>query len=107
MKVFSKYQHPITIPQTAKNGERRLVKIMPGRQEIDDGTWRAIKDRLSSRLESGFMRASQDTSADLDRSEYSALVTQAGEYFITELCAKASPVSSGKIDGTDDYELVH
>ena len=108
MNVFSMCPSPLFVPHKEKGGQK-IIKIMPGRNRIEDKIWKGIKglQAITVRMDRGHIRASQDLSADLNKGESRRLVSQAGTEFIEDLCAKSAPVSDGKIDGSeDDYELV-
>lgn len=104
MNVFSLNYSPITVPyHTDKDQKvRKTVTLNPGRNKIDDEIWAKIKPRLEPKLDAGYLRASRDMSADLNRRELTDLVSQPSSGLVADLCAKAKAIDDGKIEGSDD-----
>ena len=109
MKVFSVVPHPVTVSFKIGEGTKKVrdtVSIFTGRNEIDDDVWDEIKDApaIKSRLDGGYMRASNSTKDDLTAKEKADLLGVPSRGFIGELCDKAKPVPSGaRSKGSQDF----
>jgi len=104
VNVFSTVPYPLTVSYDAggskKSTTRSTTKIMPGRNQIDGEVWEKVENckSVKSRVDKGYIRATEDTSGDLTHKEKLDLLGTPSRGFIQELSAKASPIESGERD---------
>ena len=111
VNVFSTVPYPLTVSYDAggskKSTTRSTTKIMPGRNQIDGEVWAKVENckSVKSRVDKGYIRATEDTSGDLTHKEKLDLLGTPSRGFIQELSAKASPVATGEKEDGDFYTL--